>query len=160
MSPPDRQVVFGADGVYPSAWFNSLIICKTGQKPPCSISIGHLPDEILLEIFDLCRLADLSHWNHERRWCTLLHICRRWRYIMFESASRLKLRLQCDSHTATETMLIHSPPLPLILEPTYFDYMDLKSKKKVLDGLGQSDRVFSIIRRRQQFVRRTAYSTG
>jgi hypothetical protein len=64
---------------------------------------------------------------------------------MFESASRLKLRLMCDAHTGTEKMLNHSPPLPLIIEPTYFDYMDLQSKKNVLDGLEVSDRVFSLI---------------
>jgi F-box-like len=147
MSPPDQQVVLRPDGMSTSARYKSLFICKTGRKPPCRISIGHLPDELLLEIFDLWRLADLCGWNHERQWYTLLHICRRWRYIMLESASRLKLRLLCDHHTPTETMLMHSPPLPLIVEPTYIDRADIieQSQQNAFHGLGQSDRVFSII---------------
>jgi hypothetical protein len=42
-------------------------------------------------------------------------------------------------------MLMHSPPLPLIVEPTYFDFMTVQSQQNVLRGLEQSDRVFSII---------------
>lgn len=67
--------------------------------------IEMLPDEILLEIFDCFRLAvapdsgsvdssssagpTWSPWE----WTQLVHVCRRWRFLVFESPQRLDLRL-------------------------------------------------------------------
>ena len=71
---------------------------------------------MLLEIFDCCRRADEYGWNHRRQWYMLLHVCRKWRYLMFESASFLKLCLLCRPETPVAEMLMHFPPLPLIVE--------------------------------------------
>jgi len=112
---PDRQVA-QADGMFfNSPCDKSMTISDSGQKSPCS-PIGHLPDEMLLEIFDCCRRADEYGWNHRRQWYMLLHVCRKWRYRMLESASRLELRLLCTYQTPVAEMLLHTPPLPLIIQ--------------------------------------------
>ena len=89
MSSPDRQIVLKPDSMfYHLCCCDNRLTKKKGQILPCT-SILHLPDQLLLEIFDCLRLEDEYEWNHTRRWYKLLHACRKWRYIMLESASRL-----------------------------------------------------------------------
>jgi hypothetical protein len=52
---------------------------------------------------------------HERWWYKLVKVCRRWRYLILESASHLGLCLVCSPGTPVAEMLAHSPPLPLII---------------------------------------------
>ena len=55
-----------------------------------------LPDDVLLVIFDNCTnkyqntKKDIEAW-----WHSLVHVCRRWRAIVFVSPRRLNLRLVC-----------------------------------------------------------------
>jgi hypothetical protein len=46
----------------------------------------------------------------------LVQVCRRWRYLVLESASYLRLRLLCTAGTPVADMLTHSPPFPLIID--------------------------------------------
>jgi hypothetical protein len=142
----DQQVILelSDDGkaYIPRPGFKLSTDCKTGTNL-LHISIGHLPDEILLEIFERFRLCDISGWNHKRQWYTLLHVCRKWRYITLDSASRLKLRLLCNPQTPTSDMLMHFPPLPLIVICTSFQ-TSTELQQNVLLGLENPDRVFSI----------------
>ena len=67
--------------------------------------IDVLPDEVLLEIFDFyvvryqdLDLADVALSDHDTKrriesWQLLLHVCRRWRGIVFGSQRRLNLQL-------------------------------------------------------------------
>jgi len=45
-----------------------------------------------------------------------VHVCRRWRSLILESASYLGLSLYCTLRTPVEDMLAHSPPLPLVID--------------------------------------------
>jgi F-box-like len=45
-------------------------------------TIRSVPDELLVEIFDWCRLDDEYSWNHRRRWFNLLQVCRRWKDVI------------------------------------------------------------------------------
>jgi len=65
------------------------------------ITIDMLPDEVLLAIFDFCVCVA----DGEGRWMTLIHVCRRWRYIVFASPHRLDLRLVCTDRTPVREML-------------------------------------------------------
>ena len=63
-------------------------------------SISALPDNVLLEIFYF--YLDVDQWlrfinpkGHEDLWHLLVHVCRRWRYIVSASPRRLNLRLLC-----------------------------------------------------------------
>ena len=91
----------------------------------------NLDDDSLLIIFSLCRPIILDEievtnvqflegqWNHERWWYRLVRVCRRWRYIVFESASHLRLSLVCARGTPVANMLAHSPPLLITIDHFY-----------------------------------------
>jgi hypothetical protein len=71
-----------------------------------------LPDHALLEIFDFY----LSQANQAEAWCTLVHVCRRWRIVVFSSPRRLNLRLTCTPTTPVSKMLDIWPTLPIVVE--------------------------------------------
>jgi hypothetical protein len=85
-----------------------------------------LPDDALLEIFDFYVEEDLSEYDFLKDevevWQTLVHVCRRWRRLVFGSPRRLNLQLVCTSETPVRDTLDVWPPLPLLIrdsdEPT------------------------------------------
>ena len=83
------------------------------------ISIDTLPDDALLVIFD--HYMDGVQFEGgfmrkvENAWHPLVHVCRRWRTIVFESPRRLNLRLLCTSETPARDKLDVWPALPLII---------------------------------------------
>jgi hypothetical protein len=90
-------------------------------------TIDTLPDNVLLDIFDLSRVSgpdfeldlelDLELdrnlvWN----WHTLVHVCRRWRQVVFASPIRLDLHLLCTYGTPVRTHLGCWPAFPIIID--------------------------------------------
>ena len=88
-------------------------------------SIHTLDDDSLLNIFHFCRpnvleeneygAVQLGDLVGERWWYKFVQICRRWRYLILGSQSHLRLALLCTRGTPVADMLLHSPPLPLII---------------------------------------------
>ncbi|KAF8468670.1 hypothetical protein DFH94DRAFT_276928 [Russula ochroleuca] len=81
-------------------------------------------------------------WNRERWWYRLVQVCRRWRYLVLESASHLRLSLVCTGGTPVADMLAHSPPLPLIID--HFDRCDditTEDEEGIILALRHRDRV-------------------
>jgi hypothetical protein len=76
------------------------------------VSIDMLPDEILLEMFDFyeCEADD------EEEWVTLVHVCQRWRAIVFAAPYRLNLRLLCTCRTPVYEMPDIWPALPIVVQ--------------------------------------------
>jgi hypothetical protein len=81
-------------------------------------TIGSLPDDALLEIFyQVFKSRDLhdfplnSQWH--RDWHELVHVCRRWRSVIFSSPRRLELRLVCTQERPVRKLLDIWPTLPL-----------------------------------------------
>ena len=76
-----------------------------------------LPDDVLLEVFDFYVNKDKDeHRNKEiEKWQTLVHVCRRWRRVVFGSPRRLNLRLVCRSETPARDTLDVWPSLPLLI---------------------------------------------
>ena len=73
-----------------------------------------LPDEIPLAIFDFCgNENDIT--GELEAWETLVHVCRRWRSVVFGSPRRFNLQLVCSSGTPARDMLDVWPALPLVL---------------------------------------------
>ena len=76
-----------------------------------------LPDDVLLSIFDfyVVKYYDLTfikfgvHYTKQsiESWQSLVHVCRRWRGLVFESSRRLNLQL-CCSHNSSAS--ISGPP--------------------------------------------------
>ena len=76
----------------------------------------------------------------------LVHVCRRWRSLVFRSPRRLNLRLYCTPKTPAKHTLDVWPALPLIVGPGGETYMDLSSDTtdNVIAAHGQSNRVCKV----------------
>jgi hypothetical protein len=74
------------------------------------VTIDMLPDLALLEILDF-----FLHKNSEA-WRTLIHVCRRWRIVVFRSPRRLNLQLVCTARTSMSQTLAVWPPLPIFIK--------------------------------------------
>jgi hypothetical protein len=56
-------------------------------------------------------------WYKAQAWRPLVHVCRKWRTIVFGSPRRLDRRLLCMARTPVKEMLAVWPPLPIIISP-------------------------------------------
>ena len=76
-----------------------------------------LPEDTLLEIFDIYRL-DTMVWSrdgHRWDWLRLAHVCRRWRDVISISPHRLDLWILCKSGAPIERILGSWLSVPLIV---------------------------------------------
>jgi F-box-like len=95
-------------------------LCVLGENPPC-VTISALPDEILINIFDFSRFASFDRgpymWpvSWPKTWHNLVHVCRRWRSVVFSSPLRLDVRLYVTGRTSVKEMLDIWPPLPIAI---------------------------------------------
>ena len=106
--------------------------------------IGSLPDELLVEIFDWCRLDDEYRWNYRRRWYKLLQVCRRWRHVMLESATRLKLRFLWNSANPVTTVPAHLTQIPLTISFIFLYPVPTLLRENLFLALQNRDRVYDI----------------
>ena len=111
------------------------LVVKHGRpgNRPYRPHIQILDDYSLLNIFSFSRPEILNEsqvdyqsleggeWNCERWWYRLVQVCRRWRYIVLESASRLRLSLLCARGAPVADMLAHSASLPLVIDHFFND---------------------------------------
>ena len=75
-------------------------------------------------------------------WIPLVHVCHRWRSIIFASPRRLNLQLFCEAGTHARDTLDVWPPLPLLIEETRSPCPGIDNIVAVLE---RSDRVHQII---------------
>ena len=83
-------------------------------------------------------------WNRERWWHRLIQVCRRWRYLVLESAFHLQVSLVCARGTPVADMLAHSPPaIPLIIDHFDDNYQDLTAEDEqgIIHAFQHRDRV-------------------
>jgi len=73
-----------------------------------------LPNDVLLEIFFYVNIRDWSICPVDP-WHTLVHVCRRWRHLVFASPQRLKLRLMYRGYRPISKVLDVWPVLPVSL---------------------------------------------
>ena len=79
-------------------------------------SVNTLPDDVLLAVFDYYVNDDAYHLTErEETWQSLVHVCRRWRCIIFASPRHLNLQLVCTTGTRARDRLDVWPALPLII---------------------------------------------
>jgi hypothetical protein len=86
------------------------------------VVIDPLPDDVFLEMFDIC-LRDPTEFATQhpvqrmREWIILVHVCQRWRRIIFASPHRLDLYLSCICGTPVRQNLDYWPLiLPLVID--------------------------------------------
>jgi hypothetical protein len=64
-----------------------------------------------------------------------VHVCRRWRHIVFGSPHRLNLELTCTGRTPTRDRLDIWPALPLNIDVDEYDYEPIRSVDDIVAGL-------------------------
>jgi hypothetical protein len=88
------------------------------------------------------QIVEGGNWSRERWWYKLVQVCRRWRYLVLESASYLRLSLVCARGTPVATMLAHSPPLPLIIDHLdQYDNVTARDEEGIFLALRHRDRL-------------------
>ena len=118
--------------------------CQSSPRHPTKLrnigqetTINVLPDEALLEIFDFL----LYENGRTEGWHPLVHVCRKWRDIIFGSPRRLNLRLYCTTWTPVKEMLDIWPPLPIIINGSCFPS---SSVDNVVAALECNDRICEV----------------
>ena len=114
--------------------------------------IDVLPDDVLLEIFDfyiiIMKPPFEAGWTRNWRkseidpWQLLVHVCRRWRGLIFESPRRLNLQLLCTPEAPTRDKLDIWPALPLVVEG---DMDTTSGTDNIIAALEQSNRVRRVL---------------
>jgi hypothetical protein len=106
-----------------------------------------LPDVALLEIFDVYiyeEVYDLDEREDEgiEAWQTLVHVCRKWRHVVFGSPRRLNLRLYCGASTPVRQTLDVWPPLPIVIHVLGTKTWD---EGNIIAALEHNDRICQLI---------------
>jgi hypothetical protein len=71
-------------------------------------------------------------------WHTLVHVCRKWRNVVFGSPRRLDLRLRCTSSTPVKEMLDVWPLFPIVIrDPSY----QISCVDNIVAALGHNNRI-------------------
>ena len=97
-------------------------------------TIDMLPDVALLEIFDFY----VGDTYKKQAWHTLVHVCRKWRYVAFGSPRRLNLRLVCGVTTPVRETPDVWPPLPIVIRAYSDTTCDVGN---IVAGLEHNDRI-------------------
>ena len=120
-----------------------LDLCGLGQREGGAtvIDIMMLSDNVLLEIFDAYRICDSDFCDYlVWQWGRLVHVCQRWRQIIFASPLRLHLHLHCTYETHIRKLLGCWPAFPISV-----DYarkgLSPDDEDHILAALEHSDRV-------------------
>jgi hypothetical protein len=78
------------------------------------VSIESIPDDVLLAIFYQVRVS--NHYEWHLQWPNLVHVCQRWRFVIFTSPLRLELQLFCTPKVPVRKLLDIWPTFPLVVE--------------------------------------------
>jgi hypothetical protein len=110
------------------------------------VTIESLPDNVLLDIFDFYQVAiDKDGCEYPWNWEKLVHVCQRWRYIIFESPIRLNLQLFCTENSPVRKLLDFWPPFPLVIR-----FIGYPWKKKPKDCIDSTDNIIAALERRDR----------
>jgi F-box-like len=138
---------------YAQRAYNNHLLSLSGLiSPPTTIEA--LPDDVLLDIFDFYREAlMLNPGKWAREWHKLVHVCQRWRCIVFASPRRLMLHIICTVRTPVRAMLDIWPPLPIEIEVSWSG-QDAPEHNNVIAALEHRDRICKIV----AYLTRSEYS--
>jgi hypothetical protein len=105
-----------------------------------------LPDDVLLDVFEFYLNDNNTHGlGNLKGWHTLVHVCGRWRDVVFASPRGLNLRLLCTRVTPVRAMLDIWPALPIeIYDDWTWRCPMAMGPDNIIAALEHSDRVCSI----------------
>ncbi len=102
-----------------------------------------LTDNVLVEIFDFYR-NNHDHTRHTVwKWHLLVHVCQRWRQVVFASPHRLNLQILCTERTPVRKNLCIWPVFPIVIVFYRYSWSGLTSNDEdnVTAALEHRDRV-------------------
>jgi hypothetical protein len=101
------------------------------------MTIDTLSDDVLFYVFKfyLAEASEVEAWN------TLVHVCRRWRTLVFASPRHLNLRIACTDETQVREKLDVWPALPIVISGSCRSYTCNDNIKAALE---HNDRVCQI----------------
>ena len=115
-----------------------------------TLTIDDLPDDVLLAIFDFHEVKchalvfpGFGGYETKRKiesWQSLVHVCRRWRCLVFGSPRRLNLKLCCVPGTSAKTSADVWPAFPLVI----LGGVSESSMDNAIARLEHSDRICQI----------------
>ena len=119
------------------------------DRPDRKVTFDSLPDDVLLHIFYLYvnRTPDGYAWHKLDVWHTLVRVCQRWRYVVFASPKRLKLRLFCNHVRLAKNLLdVWPSSLPIVISGNALlrTRGGLEGVKNILAALKNRDRISTI----------------
>jgi hypothetical protein len=112
-------------------------LCGIGKKCGYATPINMLPDDVLIDIFDFLRKKPYLSW----KWHILVHVCQRWRRIVFASPRRLDLRIHCTNGTPVRKLLDIWPAFPIIIDYVDHKIIAFSDDDDVIAALKYPDRV-------------------
>jgi hypothetical protein len=117
--------------------------CRPTERDIARVTIDILPEDVLLEIFDLY-VDPTRKYDGPEAWYTLVHVCRKWRNVVLESPLRLNLRFHCDPTTPVSEMVDIWPTLPIVLAKYYDKWQPEWGVVNVAAALEQNNRIRQI----------------
>ncbi|KAH9169979.1 hypothetical protein EDB89DRAFT_2072456 [Lactarius sanguifluus] len=115
-----------------------------GSSHGNATTIDMLTDNVLIEIFDFCREDhDQCPSDAVWEWHLLVHVCRRWRQIVFASPCRLNLEILCTDGTPVKKILGIWPDIPIVIQYGLYDRDTItpNNEDNVIAALEHPDRV-------------------
>ena len=109
------------------------------------MSMDTLPEDVLIAIFNLLldKYSGGNERQREKKWRLLVHVCHRWRSIVFGSPRHLNLELVCTGRTHARRALDVWPSLPLVIKN--YRYHSINFADDIVVVLERRDRVRRII---------------
>jgi hypothetical protein len=124
-----------------------LSLCGTVENRQ-STAIGMFLDEVLLDIFDFYQnyhddnLSSYTKRYAARKWyLPLVHVCRRWRQVIFDSPHRLHLDILCTYRTPVKKSLGIWPSFPIVINYAGIPWTDIMQRYDIIAALEHPDRV-------------------
>ena len=102
------------------------------------VTIDKLPDDVLPEIFE-CYVDNIFWPWVKEDWQILVHVCRRWRSLVFGSPRRLNLQIVCTVRTRVKELLNIWPNLPIVISVENID--KTSGVDNVIAALEHNDRI-------------------
>jgi hypothetical protein len=109
------------------------------------VTIDVLPDNVFLDIFEfyIQEARDRNPFYGIEVWITLVHVCRHWRSVVFESPLRLNLQPLCTDKTPVREMLYIWPHLPIFI----WAHGSISDVDNIVASLKHHDRICQIVLR-------------
>ena len=126
-----------------------MIANQTAEQLYRKVSTDALPDEVLLHAFYFYvdQTPNGDAWHELDAWHTLVHVCHKWRCVVFASPKRLNLRLLCNENRLLKNMLDLWPSsLPLVISDSALrrTRLELEGAKIIIAALKHRNRISTI----------------